>query len=485
MLGQQELSVHVKQPVWWQGLAGVVLVGLAAWQPASAVAAEGPPNILLILVDDLGWTDLGCFGSRFYETPHIDRLASQGMKFTQAYSACTVCSPTRAAILTGKYPARLHLTDWIAGHVRPQAKLQVPDWTRHLPLEERNIARALKPGNYATASIGKWHLGKEPFYPDQQGFDLNVGGCDKGQPPSYFSPYRIPTLTDGPPGEFLSDRLTTEAIKFMEQNQDRPFFVYLPHYAVHTPLMAKPEVLEKYQQKAQPAAPHTNAVYAGLIESVDDSVGRLLKKLDELKLAERTILIFTSDNGGLLPVTSNVPLRAGKGSAYEGGVRVPLIVKWPGVTKPGSRCDTPVISVDYLPTMLEMAGVQADAPQVVDGESLVPLLQQTGGLTRDTLYWHYPHYHPGGATPYSAIRQGDFKLIEFFEDQHVELYNLQDDIGEQHDLAEKLPDQAQALRTKLAAWRSQVGAQLPTPNPDYDPNAMTERKPQPKKPAKK
>lgn len=473
------------QARWWQAWAGMVLAGLAARQPVAAVAAEGPPNIIFILVDDLGWTDLGCFGSRFYETPHIDRLAAQGMKFTQAYSACTVCSPTRAAIMTGKYPARLHITDWIAGHVRPQAKLRVPDWTMHLPLEEWNVARALKPRDYVTASIGKWHLGNEQFFPDKQGFDLNAGGCEKGQPPSYFSPYRIPTLTDGPPGEFLSDRLTTEALKFIDQNQHRPFFVYLPHYAVHTPLMARPEVIAKYKNKVQADAPHTNAVYAGLIESVDDSVGRLLQKLDELELAERTVLIFTSDNGGLLPVTSNVPLRAGKGSAYEGGVRVPLIVKWPGVTKPGSRCETPVISVDHLPTMLEMAGLKAGTPHVLDGESLVPLLQQTGGLTRDALYWHYPHYHPGGATPYSAIRQGDLKLIEFFEDQHVELYNVSEDIGEQHDLAEKLPDQAQVLRTKLAAWRSQVGAQLPTSNPAYDPAAGTARKPQPKKPAKK
>jgi len=442
------------------------------------------PNIIFVLVDDLGWTDLGCMGSRFYETPNIDQLASQGMRFTQAYSACTVCSPTRAAVMTGKYPARLHITDWIPGHVRPHAKLKVPDWTMYLPLKETTIARALQSAGYATASVGKWHLGGEPFYPDRHGFDLNIGGTDKGSPSSYFAPYRIPTLSEGPSGEFLSDRLTAEALKFIEQNKDRPFFIYLSHYAVHTPLMAKPEVVEKYKKKVRPESPHRNPVYAGLVESVDDSVGRILRKLDELKLSENTIILFTSDNGGLLSSTSNVPLRAGKGSAYEGGVRVPLIVKWPGVTRPGSVCDTPVISVDYFPTMLAMAGVKEDPRHVVDGESLVPLLKQTGSLQRDAIYWHYPHYHAGGATPYSAIRQGDFKLIEFFEDNHVELYNLKEDIGEKDDLAAKMPEKARELRAKLAVWRERVDAQLPSRNPDYDPAKVDGPRARPKKQTK-
>ncbi|HLF95418.1 MAG TPA: sulfatase, partial [Planctomycetota bacterium] len=286
-----------------------------------------PPNVVVILVDDLGWTDLGCFGSPFYETPHIDRLAAQGMRFTHAYSACTVCSPTRASLMTGKYPARLHVTDWIAGHARPKAKLKVPDWTKHLALEETTVAEALKAAGYATASIGKWHLGPPAHFPEKQGFDLNRGGCDKGQPPSYFSPYRIPTLEEGEKGEYLTDRLTTEALAFLDSNKDRPFLLHFPHYGVHTPLQAKKAVVEKYQAKAKAGADHRNAAYAAMIESVDDSVGRIVAKIEELKLSSRTLIVFTSDNGGLLQSTSNRPLRAGKGSAYEGGVRVPMIVR--------------------------------------------------------------------------------------------------------------------------------------------------------------
>lgn len=450
-------------------LTAMLLAPLAALHAADAPKPVSKPNIIFILADDLGWTDGGCFGSTFYETPNIDRLAAQGMRFTDNYSACTVCSPSRAAILTGQYPARLHLTDFIPGHVRTKAKLSVPDWTMHLPLEVPNLAKALKSAGYATASIGKWHLGKEEFWPEKQGFDLNIAGCEKGQPPTYFSPYKIQTLPEGPPGEFLSDRLTSEAIKFIEQNKDRPFFIYLPHYAVHSPIMAKPEVSAKYNSKVDKQAPHKNPKYAGLIESVDDSVGRLLAKLDELKLSENTIVIFTSDNGGLKAVTSNLPLRAGKGSAYEGGVRVPLIIKWPGVTKPGSVCHEPVIGVDFYPTLLAMAGVMPP-PGVVDGESLEPLLRQSGSMNRDAIYWHYPHYHPNGATPYGAIREGDFRLVEFYEDNHVELYNLKDDIGETKDLAATLPDKTAALRQKLHDWRQHVDAQMPTPNPSYDPN---------------
>lgn len=436
-----------------------------------APAAERKLNFIFILVDDLGWTDLGCQGSKFYETPNIDRLASQSMRFTQAYSACTVCSPTRAALMSGKYPARLHVTDWIKGHVRPYAKLKVPDWTMHLALEERTIAEALKGARYATASIGKWHLGGAEFFPDKQGFDQNIGGCEKGQPPSYFSPYGIPTLSDGLKDEFLSDRLTDEALTFIERNQAKPFFVYLPHYAVHTPLMGKSEVVAKYERKTSAQNPQHNAKYAALVESVDDSVGRILRKLEELGLAEQTVIFFTSDNGGLVlhDVTSNLPLRAGKGSAYEGGVRVPLFIKWPGVTQPGSTCNTPVITPDCYPTMVQMAGVKPARNQIIDGESLIPLLKQSGGLRRDAIYWHYPHYHPGGATPYSAVREGDWKLIEFFEDNRVELYNLRDDLSEKNDLAAKLPERNGALREKLHAWRKEVGAQLPASNPAADP----------------
>lgn len=458
-------------------LAFACLVATLSLLPSLARAAEPPQrlNFILILVDDMGWLDLSCQGSKFYQTPNIDRLASQGMRFTQAYSACTVCSPTRASLLTGKYPARLHITDWIAGHKKPKARLKVPDWTMYLPHEEVTFAKALKPAGYASASIGKWHLGGPDYFPDKHGFDLNIGGYDRGQPPTYVSPYKIPTLKDGPPGEFLTDRECAEAMTFIEANKDKPFLVYMPHYAVHTPIAGKKDVIEKYKSKVVPDAPQRNAIYAALVESVDDSVGRLMQKLDDLKLADRTVIIFTSDNGGLIPVTSQPPLRAGKGSSYEGGVRVPFIVRWPGAIKPGSTCDVPVISADIHPTLVELAGLAPRPGQVIDGASLVPLFKQTGPLQRDAIYWHYPHYHPGGATPYGAIRAGDLKLIEFYEDMHVELYNLKDDIGEKNDLAKSMPEKAAELRARLQKWRAETGAQMPTANPDYDPKYVDPR----------
>jgi arylsulfatase A-like enzyme len=451
---------------------------LAVWLLASVVpvvqaAANAPWNFIVILVDDLGATDLGCMGSAFYETPHIDRLAADGVKFTAAYSACTVCSPTRASLLTGQYPARLHITDWITGHPRPYARLRVPDWTMRLPREEMNLAKALGKAGYATASIGKWHLGGPEFYPDRQGFDVNLGGTDRGQPPRYVAPYGIATLPEGPPGEFLTDRESAEACGFIDRNRERPFFIYLAHHAVHQPIAGKAGVVAKYERKALTDAPQRNATYAALVESVDDSVGRLRGQLAGTGLADRTIIVLTSDNGGLIgnlakPVTANLGLRAGKGSPYEGGVRVPLIVFWPGVTKPGSTCGVPVITADIYPTLLAIAGLR-DAPgHIVDGESLVPLLRDDGGLTRDAVFWHYPHYHPGGATPYGAVRQGRFKLIEFFEDNRLELFDLASDPKETTNLAESQPEQARRLQRRLAAWRREVGAQMPTPNPDYD-----------------
>jgi arylsulfatase A-like enzyme len=446
------------------------IVALVLPFPLALVHAETParPNIVFILTDDLGWTDLGCFGSTFYETPNIDRLASQGMKFTSAYAACTVCSPTRASVLTGQYPARLHITDWIPGHKRPFARLSVSDWTMRLAPEVSNIAQVLKKVGYATASIGKWHLGDESCWPEKVGFDLNVAGCHRAQPSTYFSPYKIETLTDGPEGEFLSDRLTNEALKFIEANKDHPFFLYLPHYAVHTPLQAKPSVIAKYKAKADPKATHHDAVYGALIESVDDCVGRLLAQLDELKLGANTVVVFASDNGGLIESTSNAPLRAGKGSAYEGGVRVPLIVKWPGVTDAGSTCAVPVISADFYPTFAAMTGASVPASHTVDGRNIEPLLRQSGPLNREAVYWHYPHYHLGGATPYSAVRDGDFRLVEYHEDGRVELFDLKNDVGERHDLAAERPEKTAVLREQLHAWRREVGAQMPTPNPNAD-----------------
>jgi arylsulfatase A len=460
------------------------LVGLGLWLGAasSAVAATRAPNIVFFLIDDWGWTDGSAFGSKFYETPNLERLAAQGMKFNQAYATCTVCSPTRASLMTGKYPARLHLTDWIAGHNRPYAKLKIPDWQLYLPLEETTIAEELKTRGYATGLFGKWHLGGEAFYPERQGFDVNVGGGDRGQPGAYFPPYGIVNVKDEQPGEFLSDRLTRDAMTFIEQNKERPFFLYFPHYGVHTPLAGKPEVIEKYRKKlAAGTYTQTNPVYAALVESIDDSVGAVMKKLADLKLDDNTIIVLTGDNGGLSGTlnaqgwrsgpTRNDPLRLGKGSAYEGGVRVPLVVKWPGLTAAGSTCEVPVTTVDYYPTLVEAAtGSAATArSRAVDGESIVALLKGGTRLKRDAIYWHYPHYHPGGATPYSAVREGDWKLIHFFEDDHVELYNLKDDLGEKTDLAKANPNKVADLRAKLVAWRADVGAQLPTKNPAYDP----------------
>jgi arylsulfatase A len=456
-------------------------------------AAPQKPNVILILADDLGWTDLAAFGSDLHETPALDQLARDGMKFTQNYSACTVCSPTRAALMTGKYPARLHITDWIPGSMPDNPKLIVPDWTKYLPTDETTLAEVFKAAGYATATIGKWHLAKvgtNESYPEAHGFDLNIAGTDKPQPPTFTGPWKIPTLNpDGKEGEHLTDRLGDEAVKWIEGVKDKPFFLYLPHFAVHTPIQGRPDLVEKYRKKiaAKGGADkldHKNPGYAALLESMDTAIGRVRAKLAELKLTERTIVIFTSDNGGRVtvdninrvPTTSNVPLRFGKASAYEGGVRVPLIVSWPGATKPGSVSDAPVITMDLFPTIVEMAGLpSSSASTAIDGISLASHLRGGAKPARDTLFWHYPHhqhYQLGGAMPYAAIRSGDFKLIEFYsdlKDVKVELYNIRADISEKQDLALSNPKKAEELRARLHAWQKQVGAQMATPNPKYDP----------------
>ncbi len=453
-------------------------------------APKRPPNVIIVLIDDMGLTDLSCYGSKFYESPNIDQLAKDGVRFTQGYSACTVCSPTRAALLTGKYPARLHITDWIAGHARPKAKLNIPDWQKFLPFEEITLAEQLKSAGYATASIGKWHLtpglkeGDEAYYPDKHGFDVNIGGYARGQPPSYFSPYKIPTLTDGPVGEYLTDREANEAVKFIEANKDKPFFLYLPHYAVHQPIAGKPEVVAKFKAKDTTDLKQKNATYAALVSSVDDAMGTIRAALKRLKIDEQTIIIFTSDNGGLIGTTDNSPLRAGKGSAYEGGVRVPLIMFWPGVTKAGTLEPTPAISIDIYPTVLEMTGIKP-LQSLIDGNSLASLLKSGTKPDRDTIFWHYPHYHPGGATPYSAIRSGDYRLVHFYEDGHDEMYNVATDVSETKDLAVTEPDRAKALRARLDAWLKSVDAQYPTTNPAYDPAADNAGKAKGKKAAAK
>ena len=442
-------------------------------------SSQQPENVIVFLVDDLGWTDLGSYGSDLYETPNIDRLAQEGVKFTNAYAACTVCSPTRAALMTGKYPARLHLTDWIAGHVNEYGKLQVPDWRQYLPTEEITLAELAKDADYATASVGKWHLGEDSiYYPQYQGFDLNVAGYYRGQPPSYFAPYvrgedTIPYLSEGPPGEYLTDRLTQEACRFIRQHQDQPFFLYFPQYAVHTPIQAKDSLTAYYRKKLKPGMQHFNPEYAAMIHSTDESLGRLVRLLDSLSLSEQTTIIFTSDNGGLSfrgEVTNNAPLRAGKGSAYEGGVRVPMIVKRPQHAPAGLVSDEPVITMDIFATVADILHAPSQSPpHYQDGVSLLAMLQDTAVvLDREALFWHYPHYHPGGAHPYSAIRQGNFKLIEFLEDQRLELYDLEEDIGETTNLVGKLPEITTELYDRLATWRNQVGAQMPTANPNYD-----------------
>ena len=432
-------------------------------------AATQPLNFIVILVDDMGATDLACTGSQFYQTPHIDQLAKEGMTFRRAFSACTVCSPTRAALLTGQSPARTHITDWIAGHERPAAKLLPPDWCKELPESLTTLPEALKSQNYTAATIGKWHLGNAS--PLSHGFALNVGGYHRGQPEKWFAPYRNPALKDGPDGEFLTDRLTSDAISFINASRDRPFLVYFPQYAVHTPLGGKPDVIAAYKARANPANPHNNPVYASMVASVDDSVGRLRAAIRDLNLADRTVFIFTSDNGGLLggpknPITSNLGLRAGKGSPWEGGVRVPLIIDWPGLTKPGSSSDEPVITMDLGVTIAAAAG--SPLPPPVDGIDLRPALRGEP-LTPRPLCWHYPHYHPGGATPYSAILDNGWRLVRFHEDHHEELYHITTDPEEKSNRLSSEPDKAKSLAARLDAFLATTNAQLPVPNPKHNP----------------
>jgi arylsulfatase A-like enzyme len=453
---------------------------LALLLTVSPALAADRPNVVLIVIDDLGARDLGCTGSAYYRTPNIDRLASEGMRFTDAYAAAPVCSPTRAALLTGKYPARLNLTDWLPGRPdRPDQRLLRPAIRQELPLEEVTLAEALHAAGYATASVGKWHLGGEGFGPRQQGFDLNVAGDQSGSPGSYFAPFRnrqgrfMPGLEEAPEGEYLTDRLTAEAEKFIERSRDRPFFLYLAHYAVHIPLRAKPDLVATYPTGGRPGT-QNNPVYAAMIESVDQGVGRLTRKLADLGLTERTLVIVTSDNGGLCvvegpntPATVNAPLREGKGYLYEGGLRVPLIVKWPGVARAGTLCGVPVSSIDFFPTLLEACGATADARP--DGVSLVSLLKG-GGLTREALFWHYPHYSNQGGRPGGAVRAGNWKLVEFYEQGRRELFDLKADPGESRNQAEARPEVVRELAAKLDAWRREVAARMPRPNPDYVPN---------------
>lgn len=451
----------------------------AAFSGCARIGKGKKPNIIFILIDDLGWKDVAFMGSGYYETPHIDRLASQGMVFTDAYTCGPNCAPTRASLLSGQYTPRhgvltVRTSDKAPAHLR---KLKGVPTKTTLDSDIVTIAEVLKSAGYVSASMGKWHLGNDPeLGPVAQGFDVNIGGWELGRPnKSYFSPYNNPELPDGPEGEYLTDRLTDEALAFIETNRERPFFLYLPHYAVHGPLQAKEEMIQKYREKA-PDKGHKNPTYAAMIESTDSGIGQILNKLDELGLTDNTVVFFYSDNGGVENTTSMEPLRGHKGQLYEGGVRVPLAIRWPGVVKPGTVSSEPVTSVDFYPTLMEIAGGRKPGQQVLDGESLVGLLKGSGHLDREAIFWHFPCYLGAGSrnylrqAPAGAVRHGDWKLIEFFEDGHLDLYNLKDDIGEKNNLAGKLPEKAQELHNLLKDWRKSVGARIPTePNPEYDP----------------
>jgi len=482
------------------------LLAQACQQKAEQLQDTRPPkpNFVFILVDDLGWTDVGAFGSTFYETPNIDRLAATGMKFMQGYAASPVCSPTRSSIMTGKNPARTQHTQYFGGPQPGELNenhwawkgsyppLEPAPYLNHLEYSDTTIAEALKQEGYQTFFAGKWHLGGEGFFPEQHGFDINKGGIERGGPyggDKYFSPYGNPKLEDGPKGEHLPDRLAMETAQFIEANKDTNFLAYLAFYSVHTPLMARPDLEAKYEQKKDSLGledqwaswgpkpdnktrlVQCHPVYAGMVEAMDAAVGKVLNKLDELGIAENTVVIFMSDNGGLSTSeghpTSNLPLRAGKGWLYEGGIREPLIVRWPGHTPEGSTCNVPVISTDFYPTMLEMAGMPQKPTQHLDGQSFVPLLNGKEQTHETLLGWHYPHYSNQGDRPGTAFRKGDWKLIHHYENGGYELYNVAQDISEEQDLADEMPEKVTELREAMENWLDESGARFPSPNPKY------------------
>jgi arylsulfatase A-like enzyme len=522
---------------------GLAVAGLlpGGQNRAEALPAK-KPNVVFILADDLGWSDLGCYGSRFHETPNIDRLAREGVRFTNAYAACHVSSPTRASILTGRYPARLGLTDWLPGRKNfPFQKLRNVASVQHLPVGRNLTFPAVMQANgYKTAIIGKWHLGEDSASCQRQGFDFHIpSGWMKGWPAKgYFSPYNMPGLMDGPEGEYLTDRMTDEAIRFMTVNKDAPFLLYLSHYAVHDPVQGRPDLVKKYEQKLKkmvdgPGSPfilegnpddinplstekleallqehlfagfsvlpgrtvkikqhQDNVQFAAMVESLDENVGKVLGKLKELGLEENTIVIFFSDNGGMSAAnfgnpnrvvqpenldkafsTSNLPLRAGKGWLYEGGIRVPMIVKWPGQGAKNMVNDVPVISTDFFPTILYMIGLPEGNP-VCDGKSIVPLLKDKRHkkLENRPLFWHFPHYsNHGMQSPGGAVRSGDYKLLEYFENNSVQLFNLADDPGEKRDLSRTMPEKVVEMRKMLHEWRTRIGAKMMEPNPEFHP----------------
>lgn len=473
--------------------------GWVAFVSLAIVAFPSPgaekPNIVIILADDLGWRDLGCYGADLLETPRLDRFAQNAVRFTDAYAPGPVCTPTRASLLTGKYPARLGITIWSEGsHNQPRDRKLIPASSKdHLPYTEETLAKRLQKSGYFTASVGKWHLGDADNFPEAHGFDVNIGGTHWGAPRTYFWPYRgegrpggdfryVPHLEFGQANEYLTDRLTEEALRVIDHAGNRPFFLYLAHHAPHTPMEAKPADVAHFAAKLKPAYHHQNPTYAAMVKSVDESVGRVLDHLDRRGLSENTIVIFTSDNGGYtgadrrdpgrVHITDNTPLRSGKGSCYEGGLRVPLLVRWPGVTKGDRVCSRPVMLTDIFLTVLEVVHLPASGT-ASDGVSLAKLLRQPElKWDRGSLPFHYPHYYETShfreiTSPMGALRVGAWKLVEHFESGRVELFNLESDLGETHDLARQMPDKTRELLTQLQDWRKSVKAEMPRPNPAF------------------
>ena len=456
---------------------------------AFSATAKKKTNFVFFLVDDMGMMDLGTYGSNFHETPNIDKLAKTGMKFNYGYAACPVCSPTRASIMTGRHPVRVDITDWIPGSSNNKKnKLLHPEDRDNLALKEVTIAEELKRHGYQTFFAGKWHLGNEGHWPTDQGFDINIGGHHRGSPPGgYYAPWTNPVLKSKKKDEYLTERLTEESSRFLEKrDSDKPFLIYLSYYNIHTPIQAYRKHIDHYHKKAEKFSGTTptkkehsgqtrmrqdNPALASMVSAVDDSVGTLLAKLDELGLSENTVIIFFSDNGGLstkqkMGPGSNSPLRAGKGWLYEGGVREPTIIRAPGVTQPGSVSNQPIVSMDFFPTMLELAGLPPKPDLHADGRSLLPELKGKKGKPRP-LYWHYPHYHGSTWRPGASIRDGDWKLIKFYDHEKVELYNLKEDPSESNDLAKQNSKIAKDLEHKLVAWQKRMNAKLPMPNPAY------------------
>jgi len=454
--------------------------------------AEKKQNFVFILVDDLGWTDLGYSGSIFYETPNIDALSRECIQFSNAYASGSVCSPSRASIMTGKHPARVNITDWIPGNAPKNEKLLGPEDLDELPLDENTLAESLKANGYKTFFAGKWHLGSDGYLPENQGFDTNIGGHHAGSPPGgYYTPYENPKLPDGPEGEYLTDRLTHESINFLDTIGQKPFFLFLTYYSVHTPIQPNKKYIDKFERKLAKlennqttfrdegkgvtTLDQRNAAYASMLFALDKNIGRLIRNLKEKGLYENTTLVFTSDNGGLSTLskernqkapTAVLPLRAGKGWLYEGGIRIPLLIKPANYTGEARISDEPVIGHDFYPTFLSLAGITTNS-STIDGVDLSPILNENKTLNRKELFWHYPHYHGSGWTPGAALLQGDWKLIEFYESGAVELYNLSEDISETNDLSLKYPEKVVTLQNRLYELQKSVNANSVISNPDY------------------